>query len=409
MTEHNQKECLLCGEMFTPRSSRGVYCNKNKTSECPVCGIRFEYKCCRAAYKKYCSNKCVGLSPETREKVKQTTLDRYGVENPMHLDKFKQKAMDSQIKKFGKLAFNTDKQKQTMIERYGVTVPAKNKEIQKKIQETQYKNNGGVYAFNTEKQRQTMIERYGGAGSMSSPEVRKKLRKTLMERYGYENPMQIPEVKERVLNKIVENHGILFGGAGNISKKNILFQESLSELGIESELEKRVGSLFFDLHLTGTNILVDINPTVSHNSYRSFACERAHCGYPCSKHKPTATSYHLNRCKIALSNGYDLIQVFDWDDWGVVIPMIANRVEFQNPTEGDWIDLSKTTNLRDDVSYSYTGPLCVWVHYKYERTGRMSVGPYLRDCTDYDLSDEYSRMIDSRFRPIWTPGFAIVN
>ena len=409
MTEHNQKECLLCGEMFTPRSSRGVYCNKNKTSECPVCGIRFEYKCCRAAYKKYCSNKCVGLSPETREKVKQTTLDRYGVENPMHLDKFKQKAMDSQIKKFGKFAFNTDKQKQTMMERYGVTVPAKNKEIQKKIQETQYENNGGVYAFNTEKQRQTMIERYGGAGSMSSPEVREKLRKTLMERYGYENPMQIPEVKERALKKIVENHGILFGGAGNISKKNILFQESLAELGIESELEKRVGSLFFDLHLTGTNILVDINPTVSHNSYRSFACERTHCGYPCSKHKPTATSYHLNRCKTALSNGYDLIQIFDWDDWDAVIPMIANRIERQEPAEGTWIDLSKTTNLRDDVAYSYTGPLCVWVHYKYERTGRMSIGPYLRDCTDYDLSDEYSRMIDSRFRPIWTPGFAVVK
>jgi vsr/mutH/archaeal HJR family nuclease len=395
--------------MFTPRSSRGVYCNKNKTSECPVCGIRFEYKCCRAAYKKYCSNKCVGLSPETREKVKQTTLDRYGVENPMHLDKFKQKAMDSQIKKFGKFAFNTDKQKQTMMERYGVTVPAKNKEIQKKIQETQYENNGGVYAFNTEKQRQTMIERYGGAGSMSSPEVREKLRKTLMERYGYENPMQIPEVKERALKKIVENHGILFGGAGNISKKNILFQESLAELGIESELEKRVGSLFFDLHLTGTNILVDINPTVSHNSYRSFACERTHCGYPCSKHKPTATSYHLNRCKTALSNGYDLIQIFDWDDWDAVIPMIANRIERQEPAEGTWIDLSKTTNLRDDVAYSYTGPLCVWVHYKYERTGRMSIGPYLRDCTDYDLSDEYSRMIDSRFRPIWTPGFAVVK
>jgi vsr/mutH/archaeal HJR family nuclease len=395
--------------MFTPRSSRGVYCNKNKTSECPVCGIRFEYKCCRAAYKKYCSNKCVGLSPETREKVKQTTLDRYGVENPMHLDKFKQKAMDSQIKKFGKFAFNTDKQKQTMMERYGVTVPAKNKEIQKKIQETQYENNGGVYAFNTEKQRQTMIERYGGAGSMSSPEVREKLRKTLMERYGYENPMQIPEVKERALKKIVENHGILFGGAGNISKKNVLFQESLAELGIESELEKRVGSLFFDLHLTGTNILVDINPTVSHNSYRSFACERAHCGYPCSKHKPTATSYHLNRCKTALGDGYDLIQVFDWDDWETVIPMIANRIEKQEPAGGDWIDLSKTTSLRSDVSYSYTGPLCVWVHYKYERTGRMSIGPYLRDCTDYDLSDEYSRMIDSRFRPIWTPGFAIVK
>ena len=409
MTEHNQKECLLCGEMFTPRSSRGVYCNKNKTSECPVCGIRYEYKCCRAAYKKYCSNKCVGLSPETREKVKQTTLDRYGVENPMHLDKFKQKAMDSQIKKFGKFAFNTDKQKQTMMERYGVTVPAKNKEIQKKIQETQYENNGGVYAFNTEKQRQTMIERYGGAGSMSSPEVREKLRKTLMERYGYENPMQIPEVKERALKKIVENHGILFGGAGNISKKNVLFQESLAELGIESELEKRVGSLFFDLHLTGTNILVDINPTVSHNSYRSFACERAHCGYPCSKHKPTATSYHLNRCKTALGDGYDLIQVFDWDDWETVIPMIANRIEKQEPAGGDWIDLSKTTSLRSDVSYSYTGPLCVWVHYKYERTGRMSIGPYLRDCTDYDLSDEYSRMIDSRFRPIWTPGFAIVK
>jgi hypothetical protein len=327
----------------------------------------------------------------------------------MHLDKFKQQVMDSQIKKYGKLAFNTDKQKQTMIERYGVEVPSKNKEVQKKIRETQYKNNGGVYAFNTEKQRQTMIERYGGAGSMSSPEVREKLRRTLMERYGYENPMQIPEVKERVLNKIVENHGILFGGAGNISKKNILFQESLSELGIESELEKRVGSLFFDLHLAVTNILVDINPTVSHNSYRSFACERAHCGYPCSKHKPTATSYHLNRCKTALSNGYDLIQVFDWDDWDAVIPMIANRIERQEPAERDWIDLSKTTNLRDDVSYSYTGPLCVWVHYKHERTGRMSIGPYLRDCTDYDLSDEYNKMIDSRFRPIWTPGFAIVN
>lgn len=408
MAYHSQRECAVCGEMFTPKSSRNKYCNQQKTAECQVCGKEITYKCSPQGIKRYCSYRCGALAPETREKIKKTSLERYGVENSMYLDKFKQQVMESQIKKYGKLAFNTDKQKQTMIERYGVEVPSKNKEVQKKIRETQYKNNGGVYAFNTEKQRQTMIERYGGAGSLSSPEVLKKQRQTMKERYGHENTMHIPEIRKKALDKIIENNGQLFGGGNNISKKNQLFKDSLEAVGLQSTFEKRVENSFFDLHIVDTNILVDINPTVSHNSHIAFACERTHCKtIPCEKHTPTSSSYHLGRSKIAARNNYDLVQVFDWDDWDVVISSILKRLENPGYNVGEYIDLSKTTILREDSSYSYTGPLCVWVNYKSNKLREMHLGDFLANNNEYESSEEYKNMIISGLLPVWTPGFAL--
>lgn len=87
-----QHICLKCGEYLRSTRKQGG----------------------KISYPKYCSTKCSKNSNEVIEKIKQTCLDRYGVENPFQVNEFKQKT------------------KQTNLDRYGVENPSFSKEIRQK-------------------------------------------------------------------------------------------------------------------------------------------------------------------------------------------------------------------------------------------------------------------------------------
>lgn len=108
----------------------------------------------------YCSSKCSQSSPERLEKVKQTTLNRYGVDNA---------AKSKQIQ---------DKIKQTNIEKYGYSNVFQNEDIK-------------------QKSKKTNLEKYGKEYFVQTDEFIEKSKSTNLKNRGVEYPSQSLQVQEK--------------------------------------------------------------------------------------------------------------------------------------------------------------------------------------------------------------------
>lgn len=352
-------DCLNCGDKIVG-NPRKKYCHQEKTKTCPTCGKDFSYICDKHA-KSFCSVKCASQYPERQKKIRETTLknhgvtsifkkpeirekaithskteeakrkreatniQKFGVTNPMKDSEIAKKVVVSQNERFGSLAFNTEKQRETMMEKYGVEKPVQNPEILQKMIRTQKERFNGDFAFNTGQQRETMVKKYGGAGRLSSPEELDRQFKTMFERYGVKTPCENNTFKKKALDTIIKNNGHLFGNA-IISKTNKDFAEKLNALGIETIFEKEIDGNFFDIFLPEKNILIDINPTITHNSNIPFACIRNGCGKNCEKHKAINPNYHFNRALLALEHNMTLVQKYDWDDEDDIVSFIYEKL-----------------------------------------------------------------------------------
>lgn len=147
------------------------------------CGNKTRFLNLNRGFIKYCSHKCAMNSKEKKEKTKQTTIKRYGVENIFQSKEMREKIKRIMLEKYGVYHSSQneevkEKAKQTCLDRYNVKSPAQNKEIMKK-------------------QRQTNLERYGFECSFRNKEVQKKYKKTMLERYGVEYPLQNEEIRKR--------------------------------------------------------------------------------------------------------------------------------------------------------------------------------------------------------------------
>lgn len=148
-------------------------------------------------------------SKSIREKIKQTWKDNYGFENP------------------NQNPLIIEKTKKTNLERYGVTNPNQLEEIKEKTKQTNLERYGKESFLQTdaicEKRKQTSLEKYGNEYAIASKEVqdkraknylekhgvkcvfeqkdfREKAKKTMMERYGVEHALQSKEILERQQN-----------------------------------------------------------------------------------------------------------------------------------------------------------------------------------------------------------------
>ena len=109
---------------------------------------------------------------------------------------------------------------------------------------------------------------------------------------------------------------------------NMKFKDILEkELGIGFDVEYVVDGCFFDLRCG--NLLVEINPSVSHASNHSFNdLVKLHKGQP----KPK--TYHFDRQRIAEANGFELIQVFDFTKNAVdIIKFYAAKLGLIDPVD----------------------------------------------------------------------------
>ena len=146
--------------------------------KCKICGKRCHYKNFTSGYYTYCSRKCSLRDEETQNKIKQTSLDRYGVESYSKTQEYLHKVKETNLSKYGVDSYSKtteykNKTKQTNLSKYGVEHVLQNSEILHKKEQTCLNKYGvknftqsdifydKIYDVYLPKKEQTCLDKYG--------------------------------------------------------------------------------------------------------------------------------------------------------------------------------------------------------------------------------------------------------
>lgn len=207
---------------------------------CPVCGGHLSY-IGSGKYRSHCSVKCSSLDKNVQYKLKQTKLEKYGDENYVNIEKFKntclikynatspllnpviiEKTQITNLVKYGKISYhNNKKSKETKLKRYGnenyngnysnYKRTKNTKEITEKRKDTCLIKYGEDNYSKTEefkkKYKKTMIERYNVEYTFQSRSLYEKFKQSCLKKYGYEFPIQNDEIKNKVITTCLKKYG----------------------------------------------------------------------------------------------------------------------------------------------------------------------------------------------------------
>lgn len=295
---------------------------------------------------------------EITKKIKQTKLERYGNAGYHNIEKMKQTNLERYgVENVFAAKEILDKKKQTYVDHYGVDHPMKNKDFvenlvkTKKQKDYNYNNPskskqtrlqlyGDETYHNIEQMKQTNLERYGVEYACKNPNISQKVsdtwknksteelesiinkrKQTCLEKYGVDNPWKSEEIKDKIKQTLLDKYGVYNSwqlGQGSISKINRLFENLLQSNYIDYEMEFALLNKRYDFKVN--NILIEINPTYTHNSTFPpiFANENIH-------DKPLDKYYHLEKTKLAQENGFRCIHIWDWDNWNKIISLLTPK------------------------------------------------------------------------------------
>lgn len=205
--------------------------------------------CCNEHYELY--------KQESIEKRKQTTLDKYGVENINQLDSIKNKKI------------------QTNIEHLGVENPSQSNIVKEKKIQTSRKNWGVDFTSQSpivkEKIIKTNIEKYGVDCVFKSPVIQEKIKKTLNINYGVDNPFQSSIIKEKSKQTLQKNFGVDYPMQSSIIQNKSIqtlqdnfgitnpFQSPIIQEKIKKTLNKKYG---VDYPIQSPDILKKVEDTM---------------------------------------------------------------------------------------------------------------------------------------------------
>ena len=424
------KICELCGKEFTPtgrNASRRKYCDGPHYMICEVCGKKFEITdLSSGSIPKTCSKECANKL--RIQNMHQTLKDKYGHENPSQIPQFSCKAQESRDKVISQ---TVAKAKATNLHKYGVEVPIQNEEIRKKIEQTNIERYGVANPSQNvhiqqlisdklkskevrEKYKETSLLHYGVEYPMQSDIVKHQMVQNSLDKYGVKYPTQRPEVKAKLRElyyKIREDSDVIersklsthttclqkYGvnwpcelpqcrnaSYVTISKYNRAFGKMLEDINLKFTYEFRIEDKSYDFHILNTDILIELNPTYTHNTVGN------HWG------NGVSISYHYDKYKLAKDAGYRCIQVWDWDDIGKVLSLLSPKTTiYARKCKLQGID-KKTVKAFEDTYHLQNNCkgqiVCYGLYYENELVEIMTFGKprynnnyeweLLRLCTD---------------------------
>ena len=273
----------------------------------------------------YCSRKCnpnyKNIDFKKRaEKIKQTNLERYGVENVSQIPEVKEKISNSvksssksalekrisaNIKKYGvehimQLDASKDKFRSTSMINYNTTHPMKNKLVSDKIRNTNFKKYGFYYSFQIpevkEKIKNKNLELRGVEYPSQDPNVFQKIKQTNLERYGVENVGLVPEFKQKAYETMICN-GSIGQQVSSVENEVYEYVKSLGVDVIQSDWNL-ISPKQLDLYIPSKKLAIEIDGVYWH----------------CNKFKDK--NYHIEKTELCESKGIQLLHIFDieWND-----------------------------------------------------------------------------------------------
>lgn len=306
--------CVLCGKEFQSTKANSKYCTRMHPKTCVVCGKEFIVDTTKghATDTITCSPHCGAIYSHLNGKDKAArqanSQAKYGVDNPLQADEVKAKIKASQdANPDSDYRFGSDNFTKLIQDKYGVDNVSKLDTIK-------------------QKKSDTVMQHYGVDNPMKADDVKDNHKNAMNEKYGYDYALQVPEFKDKMADTINlhANDPSYHKNYSRISKLNInLAQKLHDDIGCETEFEAPIGNgMSADIKCTldGRSVLVDVNPTVSHNIDVPFACLINGCdNIPnCSEHvNPITPSYHYNRIMTALKSDSTTpyLQFYDWDSY----------------------------------------------------------------------------------------------
>lgn len=271
-------------------------------------------------------------------KIVATRKAKYGE----HAELIVAKIQATKLERYGNAGYvNPQKTRKTNIERYGYANG--NVAAQQATRELVYGKRG---IGNYDKSVQTKLERYGnGLGCID------KMKSTKMQLYG-----NIWGDANKIMQTNIERYGVPWfcmtpqcrqANGRSVSNVNMWWHDMLfNRLGIDCNCDTlHIGRYVYDLHYENEHckLLIEINPTFTHNSTYSFAYATGR-----SKHNyELPFDKHFSKTQLALKHGYICITIFDWFDVELVIDIVSKHL---NGVHVDCTDFCLNPQLSTDTS-----------------------------------------------------------
>lgn len=170
------------------------YLKQNGEGICSTCGKETPFLKLSKGYQKHCSLSCGSKDSETLLKVIATRKERFGVENF-----FQNKDIQYKAEQKSHSDEANEKKKQTSLNHYGVENPMQSKEVIEQIQKTNLERYGSK-AYNREKGKATMKEKYGYEHALQISKFQNKAIDTLRNRQSqYEIEHNCTKIKDLFL------------------------------------------------------------------------------------------------------------------------------------------------------------------------------------------------------------------
>ena len=243
-----------------------LYRMKNKIEIRPVClecGKPVRFLNYTTGFRTFCGSTCIRSGKIVRERIQQTFIEKYGVDNPAKSKIISQKIKNTNIKKYGvpvPIQNNIIKEKirKTCIKRYGVDNGAKSEKAIKQMKETNIKKYGSVCPTKNKdvlnKSRQTCLKHYGVISYSQTNDYKEKQSKLMSS-----NEMQ---KRRNIIQK--ERHSF------NTSKIEQQFKEYF-EQNYPNDFEYQYRSELYpfncDFYIKSLNLYIEINGSWTHGRH----------------------------------------------------------------------------------------------------------------------------------------------
>lgn len=326
--------CHICGKLCNVKSDYSFFetCSKE-------CGRIIAAKNTSLSYK----DKSKDEKEKIKEKRKQTCLEKYGTTSNLNsestLNSRKEK-FNGSISPFNLKSIRDDIALNNSKKHNGQVNAFQWEETKNKIKETKQFKYGNEKYNNIEKAQETNINKYGVNTFLITSECKELSKQKAQELYGVDYFSQANEIKEKIMNTNKIKYGKdyyiqtdefkeksrqacleAYGVEYNCLRKEVrdksrgkskINAEWKDYLGITNE-EIVLGRYSYDLECNGT--LIEINPTITHNSTLSIF----------KNDIPKDSMYHYNKTKFANDKGYRCINVWDWDNTTKIKNLICNK------------------------------------------------------------------------------------
>ena len=290
-------KCEICGKDFAHLGLHINYQHKDITQKeyydrylkqggegfCFTCGQPLPFVNLIRGYKHYCNAKCELADKRVVEKAKQTYKEKTGYDHNMHNPESKERVKNTTTEKYGGIGFAVkelaDKVLDTYNKEHGTDIEKcnmivhENPELEQQRIKTRIEKNNGSYMSDVHKRKLIQISkepeiikkrintRIKNNGSYWSVEMTEKSKQTSLEKYGYEYWSSNPENYEKTLkNRLNKNNGYL-------SKAEKKFAEMLKNRHVDFKYNYVLNKKHWDFAIFNNgilDILIEIDSEYNH-------------------------------------------------------------------------------------------------------------------------------------------------